>query len=344
MRSNQSRPGVISRVVTYESDVLRLLLVGIIAFFLGTGCSGEGGGTVGFLPDEGGTDSNPTDVADIATDLSDSGPVDIGSDEGPDITDEGSDITDAGGGNCSSFAETVQPVLMQYCVGCHTASGLGGHNVASSYADAVLPASSAHPECADMNVGECSLELAKSGAMPPTSQQVSSEDLAILQAWVDAGTPEDSYDCVGEDAGGGTDEGSTDEGSTDAGGTDEGTADQGATDEGSADEGTVDQGGTDEGSMGLITYDDHVKSILMLYCSGCHTASGLGGHNIAAVYDDANLDADGGHSECYNMNIGECSVELAIAGVMPPGSNNVSAEHIAILQQWLLDGMLESDP
>ncbi len=447
MHSNHGKPGANTNVSEHASGVsfLRIGILTVVACCFGFSCSGEGGGTVGTLPDQGGTDVGDVIIPDIGGDLSDSGPLDIG-------TDEGQDISDGGGQSCSTFAETVQPILMEYCVGCHTVSGLGGHNIAANYDDSQLPASSAHPECDGMNIGECSLALATTGDMPPTPKVVTGEELAILQAWVDAGTPEGPYDCTGEDTGGGTDEGGTDEGGTDEGVTDEGSTDEGGTDEGaditdavepacssyadtvqpvlmeycsgchsdfalgghniasnyddallsasgthsecadmnigecalalattgdmppsggevSAEDlailqawvdagvpegpynctgedagGGTDEGGTDSGPSGPITYDDDVQSILMLYCSGCHTLSSLGGHNVASSYDEALLAADGPHLECYGLNIGQCSVALSETGDMPPGSNTVSAEHLAILQQWLTDGMLESAP
>lgn len=69
------------------------------------------------------------------------------------------------GATGASYATDVQPVLNTKCAPCHNGLGLGGHNVATVYADSFNP--TVHPTCVGLNVGQCTLVRIRSGQMPP---------------------------------------------------------------------------------------------------------------------------------------------------------------------------------
>lgn len=65
----------------------------------------------------------------------------------------------------ASFASDVQPIFMSKCAPCHTILGLGGHNLATSYADNL--ATGSQFTCGGTTIGECALVRVRSGQMPP---------------------------------------------------------------------------------------------------------------------------------------------------------------------------------
>lgn len=106
-----------------------------------------------------------------------------------------------------SYAKDVQPILMAKCGECHAGQGMGHHNIASTYADAMRPVESLQfDECwsdfatatGPKTTGECSMLLARAGKMPisvgcdrPTppnpSVCVTPAENDILAAWVATG-------------------------------------------------------------------------------------------------------------------------------------------------------------
>jgi hypothetical protein len=90
-----------------------------------------------------------------------------------------------------TYTADIQPILVANCSPCHSVDNSGGHNAASSYDDAVERAddivdeieSGGMPESGSGNVG-CD------GGDPGDPGCVSAEDFALIQQWVEDGTPE----------------------------------------------------------------------------------------------------------------------------------------------------------
>lgn len=95
-----------------------------------------------------------------------------------------------------------------------------------------------------------------------------------------------------------------------------------------------------------VTYEDHVKPILRQHCFSCHhqgekkgglaldTYTSLieGGGSGEIVYDDG--DADG--SRLWQL------VNHDDTPVMPPGSDKLAAEKLAVIRSWIEGGILEN--
>ena len=101
----------------------------------------------------------------------------------------------------ASYVGDVQPILEAKCSGCHTAGGSnGGHNIGDTYSDA----SGASYHCEGENIAECSIARIKDGSMPAypgcggvvaddapdAGQCITESEMAVLEAWADAGLPE----------------------------------------------------------------------------------------------------------------------------------------------------------
>ena len=87
-----------------------------------------------------------------------------------------------------SFA-SVQPIFQTHCTGgfCHGGENAGGHDLANSLASAT----GASYYCPGKTKAECAIVRIEDGSMPLGAPgTVSAEDVATIQAWVDAGTPE----------------------------------------------------------------------------------------------------------------------------------------------------------
>jgi hypothetical protein len=123
-------------------------------------------------------------------------------------TDGGPQSGDAGdgGGGTVTYTKDVQPIFMAKCGPCHTGQGLGGHNIGTTYADALKPVMSLDAMgCwnADLTVpkkkGECALISIMNGWMPMSKQCfitprpaecVSLTEQDVVAAWVAAGMPQ----------------------------------------------------------------------------------------------------------------------------------------------------------
>jgi hypothetical protein len=101
--------------------------------------------------------------------------------EGTGICEEDEPIEEA-----PTYFQDVQPILQQYCSGCHTGGGSGGHNIASTYVDSFKSAGS----CPGLMVGPCSLERMQNGTMPPGPAEILQFELDIMEEWVNAGMPQ----------------------------------------------------------------------------------------------------------------------------------------------------------
>jgi hypothetical protein len=104
---------------------------------------------------------------------------------------------DAGGGDAGNnpaavtYTKDIQPILMAQCSPCHTTDRDGGHNAASSYADAVRVSADiineirtgGMPDTGNGNAG-CR------GGAPGSPGCVSAANFALIQEWVADGTPQ----------------------------------------------------------------------------------------------------------------------------------------------------------
>ncbi|MEO8181679.1 MAG: hypothetical protein ABI895_22825 [Deltaproteobacteria bacterium] len=90
-----------------------------------------------------------------------------------------------------SYTNDLQPILVARCSPCHATDNDGGHNAASSYADAVRVSArivreigtGGMPESGSGNAG-CN------GGDPGDPGCVSAAEFALIQRWVATGTPE----------------------------------------------------------------------------------------------------------------------------------------------------------
>ena len=82
-----------------------------------------------------------------------------------------------------TYYEHVQPILLQFCGGCHSGGGSGGHDIASNYVDAFKTSGS----CGGIMVGPCALELINNGSMPPGPLELPPGEIQIIDDWVNGG-------------------------------------------------------------------------------------------------------------------------------------------------------------
>ena len=119
-------------------------------------------------------------------------------------------------------------------------------------------------------------------------------------------------------------------------------------------------GGMDTGG-GAPTYTKDVQPILQAKCATCHTTEGMGGHNVAADYEEVHMpvmsvDAQGCWGDPDNMampkTIGECSWISIMRGWMPfaagcggtdplDPSLCLTAAQKGTIQAWVAAGMPE---
>lgn len=120
-------------------------------------------------------------------------------------------------------------------------------------------------------------------------------------------------------------------------------------------------GGAETPGGGAPTYSKDVQPIFKAKCGPCHDGQGLGGHDIAAGYDDVQKPmpdtAFDAPMECWKdtermmpKTIGECAVIAAKLGWMPyqkgcdratpdDPSVCVSSSELATLEKWVMAGM-----
>jgi hypothetical protein len=123
-------------------------------------------------------------------------------------TDGGADSrADAAG--TVTYTKDVRPILMAKCAPCHTGQSLGGHDIGTTYADALKPVTSVDSHgcwndtemTMPKKIGECALILVTSGQMPmgagcasmpplDPGMCLSAEQKATLMSWVAAGMPQ----------------------------------------------------------------------------------------------------------------------------------------------------------
>jgi len=100
-----------------------------------------------------------------------------------------------------TYYEDTQPIYFEKCDPCHTELGHGHHNIGTTYNDAFHNA--LNPDCAGLNVGQCTIVRIRSGDMPEganctgdPAQDAAKPDCTtqleqdLIQAWIDAGLPE----------------------------------------------------------------------------------------------------------------------------------------------------------
>ena len=89
-----------------------------------------------------------------------------------------------------TYTDDVKPILEAACNSCHTAGSSGGTSFGSSYEDTQKNSY----YCDGKTVGECTIVRIQDGSMQPPNKpqadEVSAEDQAIIQAWIDGGMPE----------------------------------------------------------------------------------------------------------------------------------------------------------
>ena len=124
-------------------------------------------------------------------------------------TDGGTPPVDSGGGDTATvvtYTKDVQPIFMVKCAPCHTGQGQGGHNIGTTYADALKPVTSLDAMgCWDSTMtvpkttGECALISIMNGWMPMSmgcfntprpDACVSLAEQDIVASWVAAGMPQ----------------------------------------------------------------------------------------------------------------------------------------------------------
>ncbi len=100
-----------------------------------------------------------------------------------------------------TWTTDIQPILSDHCGTCHEgdATGSGGYGFVNSYADvtASLESATAQTECGDVVRAECIPVRIDSEAMPlggpaldGADDAISTEDLELIEHWVEHGMPE----------------------------------------------------------------------------------------------------------------------------------------------------------
>jgi hypothetical protein len=93
-----------------------------------------------------------------------------------------------------SYASKIQPFLKEKCAPCHTGDSAGGHDIGTNYLDAKKPVANPAACGEAKTVGECTVELVRSGEMPKGKGCDSSgagrpgclteDQKVLLRAWV----------------------------------------------------------------------------------------------------------------------------------------------------------------
>jgi hypothetical protein len=254
------------------------------------------------------------------------------------------DVSDPGTPDTSGGVYWVhaEPLLTKACNGCHTGGSSGGNNFASVYEDNLKPSY----YCAGQLVGECVTVRIDDGTMPPGgSSNLTAEERAVLDAWIEAGMPFEAgggpvEDIAPEDTTA-QDTVEEDSGPEDVTVEDAGVEDAGVEDAGAEDAGAEDAGATDvEPEPAGPTYTNDIQPMLATggWCVGCHTGGTSGGSNFASVYED-NLKPS---YYCAGKMVGECILPRIDDNSMPPGGGlAVTDEQRALLEDWVAAGLPE---
>ena len=255
-------------------------------------------------------------------------------------------VPDASGG---VFWVHAEPLLVKACNGCHTGGSNGGNNFASVYEDNLKPSY----YCAGQTVGECVLVRIDDNTMPPGGgANLTADERAVLDAWVEAGMPFDENVAPVADAAedtGTQDTGPEDTGPEDTGPEDTGPEDTGAEDTGAED--TVEDTASPEdivapdavSDAGPVvegpTFTDDIQPILTGpgWCGGCHSGGSSGGSNFANTYADTQKPS----YYCSGKTVGECILPRIDDNTMPPGGLTVSGADRALIESWIDAGMPE---
>jgi len=99
----------------------------------------------------------------------------------------------AGGGGAVggevTFSGTIQPILLEFCSGCHNASSATGGVDATSFAGLMAKADIVVPGDPDASI---ILEMLEGGMMPPVGKpRPTAEQVAAIRAWITAGALND---------------------------------------------------------------------------------------------------------------------------------------------------------
>lgn len=115
-------------------------------------------------------------------------------DDDPPVDDEDPPAEDeppaAPGGGGVTFANDVFPILNTACAPCHAGSGFGGNNIGGPDVDDAFEEASALADNVVNRISNGGMPPACAGGDPGDNGCVSEEDLATIEAWVEAGTPE----------------------------------------------------------------------------------------------------------------------------------------------------------
>ena len=82
-----------------------------------------------------------------------------------------------------------------------------------------------------------------------------------------------------------------------------------------------------------VTYNDDAKPIFVANCGPCHLAGGTNPNKWDNYTTAKNK---------INSILDRVKKEQGTAGFMPAGGSKLSAETIAVLDEWLADGLLEN--
>jgi hypothetical protein len=119
------------------------------------------------------------------------------------------DGSSSDGGGTVTYTKDIRPIFMVKCATCHTTDGLGGHNIGTTYADALKPVTSLDAPAGcyldgfartmPKTIGECTLPAIMEGWMPMAmgcfntprpAPCVTTAEQDLVAAWVAAGTPQ----------------------------------------------------------------------------------------------------------------------------------------------------------
>jgi hypothetical protein len=123
--------------------------------------------------------------------------------------DAGGGGSGGGGGSAAvTYTKDIKPIFSVKCATCHTTDGLGGHNIGTTYADALKPVNTTDAPAGcfkdaaktmPKTIGECTLPAIMEGWMPMAmgcfntprpDPCVSLAEQDVVAAWIAAGMPQ----------------------------------------------------------------------------------------------------------------------------------------------------------